>query len=195
MDPRMLTLVFQSVACIALIAFVLLKFWSEARLDAFRQRIFAIRDQLWDYAADGNVGFDDPAYRLLRQSMNGLIRYGHQLTFFRVCITALEFHTATQPPRSNWSENWQSSLKRLSNEAVRTRLEEFHAQAMQVVANRLIMGSPTLLLLVVLSIPLLMLRMGWLNLKAILRKAPTFTVSHVVDTQMLENEAAATAIA
>jgi hypothetical protein len=35
--------------------------------------------------------------------------------------------------------------------------------------------------------------MGWLNLKQILSKAPLFTVSHVFDTRMIENQAAAAA--
>jgi hypothetical protein len=52
-------------------------------------------------------------------------------------------------------------------------------------------GSPVLLTLLVASLPILMLRMGWLNLKPILSKAPLFTVSHVFDTRMIENQAAA----
>jgi hypothetical protein len=38
---------------------------------------------MFDYAADGNISFNDPAYALLRKSMNGFIRYAHTLTFFR----------------------------------------------------------------------------------------------------------------
>ena len=195
MEAKNLALVLQSCACIALIAVVLFKFWSEARLDAFRQRMFALRDELFDYAADGNIGFDEPAYRLLRQSMNGAIRYAHHLTFFRVCVTMAEIQFAVYVPKNDWFEDWQLALKRLANDDARNRLEAFHSRAMQLMVGRLVAGSPILLGLVVCSVPILILRMGWLNLKTILTKAPMFTVSHVVDTRMLENEAAAAAIA
>ncbi|GAC1691136.1 MAG: hypothetical protein PVS2B2_28790 [Candidatus Acidiferrum sp.] len=55
--------VFQSAVCIVLFAIVLLKFWSAARLDAFRQEMFIIRDELFDYAASGQIAFDNPSYR------------------------------------------------------------------------------------------------------------------------------------
>lgn len=195
MDVKDLALVLQSSICIGSIVLVLFKPWSESRLDVFRQRVFAVRDELWDYAAAGNIGFDDPAYRLLRQSMNGIIRYAHQLTFFRVCVTVLRIELAVDSPKGSWSEDWQSALEKIRIEGTRKQLEEFHTAAMQLVASRLIFGSPFLLMLVGLSVPLLMLRMGWLNVKAILKKAPFFTVSHVVDTRIIENEAAAAALA
>ncbi len=195
MDVKDLALVFQSSICIALIVLVLFRSWAESRLDVFRQRVFVVRDELWDYAAAGNISFEDPAYRLLRQSMNGIIRYAHQLTFFRVCVTVFRIELAIDSPKSTWSEDWQSALERTRNDDTRKQLEEFHARAMQLVANRLIFGSPFLLILVGLSVPLLMLRMGWQNVKAILEKAPFFTVSHVVDTRIIENEAAAAALA
>jgi hypothetical protein len=194
-DAKNLSLVLQSCASIALIAVVLFKFWSDARLDAFRQRMFQLRDELFDYAADGSISFDDPAYRLLRQSMNGAIRYAHHLTFFRVCVTMIEIQLAVYVPKRDWSQDWQLALKRLPSDDARNRLEAFHSRAMQLMVGRLVAGSPALLGLVVGSVPILILRMGWLNLKTILNRAPMFTVSHVVDTRILENEAAAAAIA
>ena len=190
-----IALVFQSAVSIAVLGVVLLKFWSEARLDTFRQQMFAIRDELFDYAAAENISFDNPAYRLLRRSMNGFIRYGHQLTFFRICATALELKLAGKSTESTWFEDWESALKKIQDNGVRLRLNEFHDLAMVCAANRLIFGSPVLLLLVVCSVPVLILRMGWLNLKLILEKAPLFTVSHVIGTRMIENQAAAAAVA
>jgi hypothetical protein len=194
-DVKDIATISQSAICIALIIVVLFKFWSIARLDAFRQKMFAIRDELFDFAAEGNISFDDPAYRLLRQSMNGIIRYAHQLSFFRVCVTGIEVALEVKVPKNTWSEAWGMALENVHSDEVRKKLEEFHANAMQAIFNRLILGSPLLLGLVICSIPILMLRMGWQNLKVILLKAPSFTVSHVVDTRMIENEAAGSAVA
>src|SRR6266850_823090 len=186
--PSEVALVFQSAVCVAALSIVLLVYWSELRLDAFRQKLFAIRDELFDYAAMGNIGFDDRAYRLLRQSMNGFIRYGHQLTFFRLCVTMAQIKLAGQTAESKWTEEWEQSLKRVGNNEVRIALEQFHARTMTCAAERLMFGSPVLISLVLCSLPILMARMGWQNLKQILIKAPFFTLSHVFDTRIIENQ-------
>ncbi len=191
-----LAAVLQSTACLALLAIVMLKFWAEARLDAFRQEMFALRDELFDYAAADHIKFDDPAYRLLRQVMNGFIRYAHQLTFFRVSMTVAEFHIRTQdadPPK--WSEAWGEALKGVRDEGVRKTLEEFHNRALSCVARRLLFGSPVMLSLALCAVLLLIIRMGLQELKQVLIKAPVYTLSHVVRTDVIENEAAATAAA
>ena len=67
---------------------VVFKILTMFRLDCFRQKMFLVRDELFDYAADGNIAFDDPAYILLRRQMNAMIRYGHQITLFRALVTS-----------------------------------------------------------------------------------------------------------
>lgn len=187
------SLVFQAAVCIVGLTFVLLKLWAEHRLDAFRQEMFAIRDELFDYAADGNINFNDPAYRLLRRYMNGFIRYAHQLTFFRFCMTMVEIKLAGKTPESTWTEEWGAALRTVRDTNVRGALEKFHDRTMECAAYRLIFGSPVLLSLAVCSLPVLIVRMGLQNLKQILAKAPIFTVSHIVDTRIIENQAAAAA--
>lgn len=190
-----LALAVQAGACIVALTFVLLKFVADVRLDEFRQQMFIIRDELFDYAAAGNISFDDGAYRLLRKSMNGFIRYGHQLTFFRLFVTMIELKLKGNKSESKWTEDWRQSLEKVSDDKVRSTLEKYHERAMISVAQRVIFGSPALISLVLCSIPVLMARLGWLNLKQIRIKAPFFTLSHVLDTRIIENEAAAAAIA
>jgi len=194
MDAKTLSLLVESCLCIFLIAFVLLKFWAEARLDSFRQKMFALRDELFDFAADGNIGFADEAYRLLRQSMNGTIRYAHQLTFFRVCMTMAEIELASLGARSDWSNDWQRALGTISDRQVREKMEDFHGRSMQLVIERLVLGSPLLLGFVLLTVPFVTLRLGWLNLKTMLSRASLLAVPHLVNTRLIENEAAAAAI-
>lgn len=52
--------------------------WRQYRLDYFRLRLFVLRDELFDLAADGAIPFDHPAYELLRNSLNSNIRFGHK---------------------------------------------------------------------------------------------------------------------
>lgn len=48
--------------------------------DKYRQKLFQIRDQLFNKAAEGEVSFDDPIYHSLRYIINGLIRYAHKIS-------------------------------------------------------------------------------------------------------------------
>jgi hypothetical protein len=59
----------------------------ELLLDEYRQGVFALRDELFDYAASGAIAFDDRSYGLLRSTMNGLIRYAHRMTLPRMYLT------------------------------------------------------------------------------------------------------------
>jgi hypothetical protein len=59
------------------------------RVDKLRQDLFAIRDQLFDEALDGKINFDDDAYRISRQLINGMIRFAHRLSIPNMFAFAL----------------------------------------------------------------------------------------------------------
>lgn len=54
-------------------------FYQRYTVDNTRQELFAIRDEMFDFAAAGNISFDHPAYIMLRRTMNGMIRFSHKL--------------------------------------------------------------------------------------------------------------------
>lgn len=48
-----------------------------------RQNLFGIRSNLFNAALEGRIDFDAPAYQLVRQALNGMIRFTHSLSFLR----------------------------------------------------------------------------------------------------------------
>jgi hypothetical protein len=58
-------------------------FWlyRDYRLDAFRQELFLLRDELFEFAMAGKIPFDSKAYGMLRRSINGNIQFGHRWGF------------------------------------------------------------------------------------------------------------------
>jgi hypothetical protein len=114
------------------------------RVDSFRQKMFCVRDEMFDYAANGNIEFNDPAYVLLRRQMNGFIRYGHQLTVFRGLITVAIHKISGNRHGESWHAEWQRRLNDLEDDAVRENLKEFHERAMMLAVKRLLTGSPLL---------------------------------------------------
>jgi hypothetical protein len=145
MTPQQLSYIAQSIiACIVLL-WMLLSCLPALRLDIFRQQMFAIRDELFDYAAAGNVAFDHPAYTLLRKSMNGFIRYGHRLSFFQLMITLCRWHFSDEKPVSRWQKQWEPALATIDNGDVKMKLGEFHTRSMGLVIGRIVSGSPVIL--------------------------------------------------
>lgn len=48
-------------------------------LDNTRQRLFYIRDHLFEQAANGEVPFESDAYVMIRNTLNGMIQYAHHV--------------------------------------------------------------------------------------------------------------------
>src|SRR6266487_4848073 len=51
--------------------------YRDYRFDRFREELFVIRAELFEFAASGQVPFNSPEYSLLRNFINQLIRYAH----------------------------------------------------------------------------------------------------------------------
>jgi hypothetical protein len=74
------------VSLAALTAFVCLFYgpWQATCTDVARLLIFARRDALFDLAKVGQLDFASPEYKAIRRSMEGMIRYAHELTWTRL---------------------------------------------------------------------------------------------------------------
>ncbi len=182
--------IFESAASMALILVLALKLWPSFQLDKFRQAMFVIRDELFDFAVMGGISFDHPSYKLLRQSMNGFIRYAHQLTFFRLVCTLLRWKVLREQPALTWAARWQTSLDGISDEATKAKLQAFHVRAVSLVVRRLITGSPVLMFALLIMVSAVMLRTHWGSLKQVMGAAAEKMVKRIVDTRLLEEEAA-----
>src|ERR1035438_1853433 len=157
MSVSNLSLIFQSSSALALLMVVFLVWRAHLRTDEFRQRLFAIRDEIFDYANSGHIGFRDPAYQLLRNSMNGFIRYAHRLTFFQLMVTIVRWKVTEQVHPLTWHERWTAALDSLPD-GRGARLQEFHGRAMDAVARQLIWGSFVLTALLAVDVVRLVLK-------------------------------------
>ncbi len=179
-----LVTILTSLISLALLLFIL-RLWATLRLDEFRQSMFALRDEMFDYAADGNISFDDPAYTLLRKSMNGFIRYAHHLTFFRLSVMMIYWWIFKNTPPTNWWDSWTSALENVPNCEVRRDLQCFHQRANRLVGDRVIFGSPILLCALVFAV----CSVGFISLAS--ARAQWF--AKFIDPRVLDEEAVAAA--
>lgn len=71
---------------IAFIFFVLLVLYTDYRIDLMRDRLFALRDQLFDDAKEGKIAFNSNAYIATRTMLNGMIRFAHKASVTRIML-------------------------------------------------------------------------------------------------------------
>lgn len=147
-DTSQLALVLTSLVSVIFLLIVI-RLWASLRLDTFRQEMFTLRDEMFDYALNGNIPFSHSAHRLLRKSMNGFIRYAHNLTFYRLAVTMLQWRLVSQIPEIRWAGDWNRALESIRDEEVRVKMREFHDRCHDLVAKRVVLGSPILILLLV----------------------------------------------
>lgn len=91
-------LIYVLIAALWVLYFVWFK---EYMQDYTRQELFKLRDELFDYAADGQIAFDDEAYLTTRTLINGVIRFTHSISLTHwlmmlLCSDANEKHYAKQ---------------------------------------------------------------------------------------------------
>jgi hypothetical protein len=112
--------------------------WRPYRLDALRDTLFALRDELFLLAVDDkDLSFEHPAYTELRNNLNGMIRFAEKMTFFRSLLFRLSL---PRPPTPDLAT--QISGLPLH---VQKRLLRIRTDATLAVANHAINGSPLVL--------------------------------------------------
>jgi hypothetical protein len=189
-----LVIILESVSGVIVLS--LLYFWlgPGLRLDLFRQNMFSVRDELFDYAAAGNIPFSHPAYRLLRRSANGFIRYAHRLTFFRILMTVAMWKVLGHHPEPKWTKDWTKSLESL-DEKTRADLLLFHEQILTLVLKRLVFGSPLLIMMLSGVIVTTICNAGIKSVRSAVKSSAKNAVATLIDPELLEEEAAKAAAA
>ncbi|MFP4131964.1 MAG: hypothetical protein ACLFVF_07605 [Thiohalospira sp.] len=54
------------------------------RTALLRQRLFALRDRFFQEAASGKIDFDSEGYKITRKTINGMIRFAHEIDIWRL---------------------------------------------------------------------------------------------------------------
>lgn len=87
-------------------------------LDNLRQKLFQIRDDVFDFAADGGIEFRDFCYRSLREDINSLLLFADKLSFGRLICAQLALKK--NPEITSRIELWFKMIEHLSPLARRT---------------------------------------------------------------------------
>ncbi len=86
MQPETIVILLTTSASLAFLWICHFWLYKNYRVDVFRQKMFALRDRLFDDAAKGVIAFDHPAYCTMHRTMNGCIRFAHKLDLLQAVL-------------------------------------------------------------------------------------------------------------
>ena len=149
MNEQMFAIV--SLASIGALLSFLFWLYRDYCVDSFRQKLFALRDDLFDEAANGNIDFNSAAYGMLRSTINGQIRFAHRISLphFIFISRALDKHLS-EIETDSFTERFDRNLA-LLDEGQQKLLREYFLAMHLIIIRHLLLGSP--LLLVTLVVP------------------------------------------
>jgi hypothetical protein len=111
--------------------------------DYTRQELFKLRDELFDYAADGQISFDDEAYLTTRTMINGVIRFTHSVSLTHWLMMLLCNYSNEKHYASKFAVRFETAIKRLApsqQEMIRKTMFKTHS----TVFNHFLNTSPLL---------------------------------------------------
>jgi hypothetical protein len=132
-----------SVALIGAIAAIWYGPWQHLCTDVARQRVFEIRDRLFDMAAEGRLDFSSREYRELRDSLNQSIRFAHLLTWPYFLHMAFALELMRSPPQSQI----RSAIDNLPDPATRIEVRQMidaanRAMMIMMLAKSIVLIAP-----------------------------------------------------
>ena len=118
-------------------------------LERFRSDLFDLRDELFDYAADGNIDFEDSRYGTLRMWLNALIRMAHRVTFLDTIVTTQV--TNIDPESSPVAEKRLDRLEMMFEGEEGEDLRYFAIRSLKISIKYFVLRSPLMWLVLALG--------------------------------------------
>jgi hypothetical protein len=113
-------------------------------IDAFREELFGLRDELFNYVASIGIPFDDDRHTLLRNFINVTIRFSHKLTFFRLVLVQISKTEYPAMYRDDPIDRWKKALDTLPADQ-KNSLIIFQLRVMRAAVLQMVWRSPFLI--------------------------------------------------
>ncbi|MDA3919647.1 MAG: hypothetical protein PF501_03020 [Salinisphaera sp.] len=141
MTHEQLAIALQSALGIALWCAFLFWLYPHYRIEEFRQRVFELRQKMFREAAAGRIDFNDPAYGMLRTTMNGMLGYAHELSVWVLLFEATQGPKETGGDyRAAWEKN-VSCLEARQQKIIRRLRSEMDFETLRFLIMRSVVLS------------------------------------------------------
>ena len=130
--------------------------WRDYREEKLRFSLYLIRDKLFDDWHAMNMDYSDPAYCLVRDSLNALARFAHRITFFGLAMPLIvSKHSNLYGTRTIM--HLMASIEGLPEDGQKA-LRNSYSNMLGHIALHIVLGAPLL-------VPVLMVAVGVTVLK------------------------------
>jgi hypothetical protein len=147
----MMGMAIQLTLALLLLWIAIFVFWRNYRIDKFRDDLFALRNELFDYAAKGGISFDETAYGTLRNTINGLLRYAERISFMHTVLANTVQRLRPSPVYAKMFQRWTLALNRLE-EPQRDAIQRFNARLNRLLIRHVVTSSPLPMLIVMVYV-------------------------------------------
>ncbi len=112
-------------------------------IDSTRQDLYALRDEVFDYAMDqrNSVTFDSEAYKIMRSMVHGAIRYTHRMTLLHFLLHGVVARGVHSKSQGEFNGKWRAALEQL-HPIDQQRMQEFRSQKNFIVIKHAARISP-----------------------------------------------------
>ncbi len=142
-----------SLVSIAFIVILVLWLYRDYRTDAFRQKMFKLRDELFDEARKGTISFNDDTYGMLRSAINGFIRFGHKFNLIQVILLNMSLKKENHIGKP-FSERLNKNMEHCSDEQKKIIISYYVKMNFYIIEHLLL---SSIILLITLVIPAIFL--------------------------------------
>ena len=140
----------QLMSLVSLVMVIILVFWlyRDYRIDSFRQKMFGLRDELFDRAVGEKIGFHDRSYGVLRSTINGFIRFAPRINLLQMILLLYVAREELEQSGESFIERLQESAKDCPPEQQEI-IERLCVQMNYLVLEHLALSSPLLFTVVI----------------------------------------------
>lgn len=118
--------------------------YQDIMINTGRQRLFVIRDEIFDMALNGELDFSDPRYRQIRTSIEMMIRQMHSLTIGQFVV--LQFCPKTS---LSGSSPMESAIESFEDDQLKEKLRGYQREVARYVIGTAVLRSPVFILLLI----------------------------------------------
>jgi hypothetical protein len=124
--------------CVGFLWWMYFFLYRNHRVDVLRHRLFVVRNDLFLAASRGEIAFDHPAYLMTRKTLNGSIRFAHQLSMTQLLMSRLFIGDDMPSIRADYERRRAKAYQGLSSEQIKLLRgceRSMHAAMMSHVAH------------------------------------------------------------
>jgi hypothetical protein len=117
--------------------------WRRSCQERYRQKLFEVRDELFDFARSGAINFKEPAYVALRAYINSMIRFSHLIGVTRLAAFIICQRYIGDLPRMYPAVS--SAIAEVKGKSTKEALMEINNKVMRHTVQHLLFASPQVL--------------------------------------------------